>query len=160
MLEHIKTMSDNNNTEIVKQVAKDFPIKKKIPSKLLHFDRNKYNTSPVGGTLLSNGNNIFYDEGNNIWHKMPWYYTIFHNAITNVKLIHFDANVIGSAVGSSEIIVPKIALQQRYDGKIQIPINQIKDGSYNYRDLYVSGRWTHFLADILPNVIYCKCVGH
>ena len=142
----------------VQKVMSDFPSRKTWVNKRLHCARNSYQLE-VNTTLVSKHRNIFNDQDGNCWLRMPWWYNIFHNPCKNVKLLHYDANFIGTALGSSEIIVPKNAIQKnKYNGTLFIPSSSIKMGSYNFRDGYTSSKWRHFVADILPNMIYCKCV--
>jgi hypothetical protein len=147
-----------------------FPITKNIPSKYLHINRNKYNHIPTT-TLISmegsdshdeNGGSIvriFKEEGTkHIWYLLPWYKSIFHNPIKNVKLICYDFHVFPNGVGSSEIIVNKKSIIKK-STHCEIPPNAIQEGSYNYRDLHICGSFKHCVADIFPSMMYCKCIG-
>lgn len=143
----------------VKQALKDFSVLKKFPTKQLHVNRNHYNLLPVGD-LISKRPDVYADTDGNLWNKMPWYFTMFHNPVKNIKLIHYDITMCKNGVGSSEIIVPKKNVKQTPNGHPNtIKHGSWKIGSYNYRDIYTTSRWEHFVADVLPNVIYCKCVG-
>lgn len=139
------------------QVLRDFPIEKIWVSKELHFNRNKYNLKPEG-TLICRRQSMFVDDiTGHTWLKMPWWYNIFHNPFTNVKMLHYDSNLIDIAPGSSEIIVPKKYLQlNSHDGSVYVLNTDIKEGSYNYRDGFHGFYFKHFVADILPNLIYWK----
>ena len=143
--------------EKAQKSIEELPLDKTWVSRHLHIERNEYNLEPKG-TLICKRLNIFVDDNGNIWHKMPWYYNMFHNPIKNSKLIHYDSNFIGEALGSSEIIVSKSSIQKdKYSGKYSIMASAVKKRSYNYRDGYVSSKWKHFVADIFPNVAYCTC---
>lgn len=143
------------------QSIKSLPLEKTWVSKDLHFNRNEFNMTPdgvlIGKDGANNVPNIFVDDQGQGWLKMPWYYTIFHNPLKNVKLLHLDSNFVGNALGSSEIIVPKKKIQKdNAKGTMYILNKDVKQGSYNYRDGYVSSQWKHFVADVFPNVIYWK----
>lgn len=144
-------------TKSDKNVVVDLPLETNFPSKKLHLKRNSYQTSPVG-TLISKQHNRFVDDAGNVWLLLPWYQSMFHNPAVNIKLILYDPV---PSVGSSEIIVAKKAVQKKksYDGSLVIPPGHYKMGSYNFRDFNLSSQWKHFVADILPNIVYCNCVG-
>jgi hypothetical protein len=123
----------------------------------LHSKRNKYNRTIVGS--LSNSSNnpqIYKDVYGTIWEVLPWYFNILHNPAINLKLVNYDDN----AAGSSEIIVKKKNVKKISDYVKGIAICDIKVGSYNFRDFHLCGHFKHFTADILPNIMYCKCVGN
>lgn len=66
------------------------------------------------------------------------------------KLVSFDSvHGIPEALGSSEIMVPNSVMKES-----RIPQNVIKQGSYNYRDMYVAGRYDHCCLDVFG---CCKC---
>jgi hypothetical protein len=155
--------SDTNN-----EMLEVFPLTKSIPSKIFHINRNKYNNTPTSPLLrdntrtfkeiLNESTRTFKEEQTGrIWNLLPWYYNLLHNPIKNVKLICFDFHTFKNGVGSSEIIVAKKSIENTMDDKLKIPLSAMKEGSYNYRDLYICGNWKHLWADIFPNIMYCKC---
>lgn len=132
----------------------------KVPSKEVHLMRNKFNCFPVHSltkdtSLFSIHKRKFFeiylDETNGTeWVLQPWYLSLFHNPWKNCKFLAYDSSILAGAPGSSEIIVPKKAI---VNGVVEV--SQITEGSYNF---HTKG-FKHFQADILPNAIYCKCVG-
>ena len=118
-----------------------------IPTRVVHEDRGLYNIIPTGLLVYlrdhptKHGWEIYVDEEDREWVKLPWYLNIFHKPWANSKFVHYDANVLEGGLGSSEV-------QMNRSGQIT------NEGSYNYRDLYITSHWRHFKADILPNVIY------
>jgi hypothetical protein len=151
-------------TSSINHILTVFPLSKTIPSKKVHMKRNSYNEKPTSSLVCFSENNPLHtfkeEESGRIWNLLPWYYNLLHNPIKNVKLICYDFHTYGgSGVGSSEIIVPKKAIEKTVDNKLKISLNAMLTGSYNYRDLYICGSFKHCLADVLPNIIYCKCVG-
>lgn len=45
------------------------------------------------------------------WVLQPWWLSIFHKPWKNCKLIAYDSDIVTGATGSSEVIIPKSALQ-------------------------------------------------
>ena len=130
--------------EKIKKVLKDFSICKKLPSKILHINRNSYGIIPEG-TLISKHNGIFIDKNGNLWNQMPWYLSMFHNPIENIKLVHYDTNLVKEGMGSSEIIIAKKTVIESEENRLNGILYMIEDckwniGSYNYRDLYITSK--------------------
>lgn len=134
-----------------------FPPEKWFPSRQLHCTRNNYNVIPAGTLTAQTPYHSFVDESGNIWSVDPWYYTLFHNPIKNVKFINYASNV--DTLGSSEIIVRKKNIDKG-DKVWRIAQKDIEIGSFNYRDLKKTSQIKHLIADALPVLVYCTCVGH
>lgn len=136
---------------------------KKIPTKLQHSERNKYNEIPKNNIIFttkrnSKGYRVFIetleDGIEKEWIEQPWYLSIFHNPAVKIKLLSTD-----QYGGSSEITVKKSNINVVDDQTKSsfISVQHIIKGSYNYRDYNLTSQTKHFLADVLPNAIYCKC---
>jgi hypothetical protein len=139
------------------KAQKDFPVDRKFPTRELHFERNDYNLIPTGDLVRQKGKVTYIDEDGNVWNRMPWYFTLFHKPFKYAKFLHFDSNIVGTAIGSSEIKVDRKSINKRSDGSKTIHHSDILPGSYNFRDLYLSSRWQHWVADVLPTIVHCKC---
>ena len=142
-----------------------FESNKWIPHKALHARRNDFNYTPdadaeIVDTLTTRriGRKDFNVYRDNVtgakWIKMPWWLSLFHNPARNHKFVAYDSDVIPTAQSSSEFIVRKKCVitfmeHKTYRGK------DIQKGSFNFR----ARGMRHFFADILPVVIYCKCIG-
>lgn len=145
----------------------DLLLGRKIPTLYQHYERNKYNKIPLTDIVCNNVLNIknyriFIEEvfeSDDLvvyrqWEEQPWYRTILHNPIINIKLLCTDDNTHGS----SEIIVRRKDVRRDIVNKcFNVYSNKIKTGSYNYRDFNVTSSIQHVLADVLPNILYCKC---
>lgn len=136
-----------------------------VPSKGLHLERNEYNCIPEGFLVHQGimspitGEPVYVDSvTGDIWHQAKWYHNLLHNPISNIKLLNFDKDEDEGSLGSSELIISKKRIVSLKERKT-IHIKYIKQGSHNFRDYNLAGHRLHFYADILPNVIYCKCVG-
>lgn len=142
---------------------------RKIPSRLIHSKRNKYQKQPSSNIVCSNTKNkrnlrifkeiVSNDNGTQTefeWHEQPWYLNIFHHPAVYIKLLCYDDHG-----GSSEFFVKKkdINVVNEETCDHYISPNLLKEGSYNFRDYDQTSHFKHFLADILPVAIYCKCVG-
>lgn len=148
------TDTNDNDNNVNDNDKEEFPLNKCVPPKKMHLFRNKYQKEPVG-TLVCKRGSIYTDSDGKDWFKVPWYLNLFRNPAMNIKLLHFDTN----GIGSSEIIVKRRTIQKRlYDGTYKISCSEIKQESYNFRDMYLTSQWKHFWADVFPNFAYCKCV--
>jgi len=132
----------------------------KVPSKHQHIIRNNFNKQPIGiliyqGNKDEYGQKIFIDEYQKEWHELKWYNSIFHNPIVNKKFVYYHTDNTNL---SSEITVPKKYIEHIPDGSERFHSMDTDEGSFNYRDFYKTSRIAHFLADVLPNAIYCSCV--
>lgn len=134
-----------------------------VPSKQQHNARNDFNIIPSGelhydGSLDQFKQKVFKDQLKREWHQLKWYHSIFHNPAKNIKLQYYHSDDDPNIETSSEIIVNKKMIKYIDDDETIHPI-YIFDGSYNYKDFRKSNHFAHFMADILPNVLYCSCVG-
>ena len=141
---------------------------RKVPSREIHAKRNSYNHPPesnifCAGTLNKRKLRIFKEivneDGEEIeieWYEQPWYLNLFHNPAVYVKLLSYD-----EYDGSSEVFVKRknITCVNESTCSFYISPSLLVEGSYNFRDYDLTSHWKHFLADILPVAIYCKCVG-
>jgi hypothetical protein len=114
----------------------------KIPSKINHIDRNKYNIFPVG-KLTYIKDNDYIDDNNIIWKKRGFFTSILHNPFKYYVFETYEPNKLSS----SEVQV----LKSEFDNNLQ----NFKDSSYNY---YSSFNYpiSHFFADIVPIIIYLR----
>lgn len=154
--------------------AAAMPRKKLLPSVQAHFERNNYNCIPGEAGRLTENAVEYSEEGcceccckaqhlqvfrdtftASNWVIQPWWLSVFHKPWKNFKLIAHDHDVTEGALGSSEIIIPKSAVLKDEDGNLTINCSEIVRGSYNYRTRGAR----HFFADVLPSVLYCKCIG-
>ena len=112
----------------------------KIPSKINHINRNKYNIFPVG-QLRHIKENEYIDNNNIIWIKRTFLTSILHNPFKYYIFETYDPNKISS----SEVEV----LKSEFDNGKQ----NFKPASYNY---YSSFNYplSHLFADIIPIIIY------
>jgi hypothetical protein len=131
-----------------------------ISSRETHLMRNEFNVFPSSLVLESNTfsiqgkrfDKVFSDvESGMEWVKMPWHLSIFHQPWKNYKFVSFDSNIVPGSPGSAELITPKKSI---IEGKVNLA--ESKPGSYNFKH---SG-FGHFLSDVLPTLIYCKCIGN
>ena len=149
---------------------------RKVPTRALHSHRNDFNfgvcdnarlylTREVWYPKAANGNPkrcsrprpVYYDNMTGTrWILQPWYLSMFHAPATHYKLLSLDSDLVSSSKGSSEIIVRKRHVKVCPSSKCQYFNGaNIETGSYNF----CTSGWRHWLADILPVVIYCKCIG-
>jgi hypothetical protein len=114
----------------------------KIPSKIQHINRNKYNVFPVG-QLRYIKDNEYIDNNGIIWKKRTFLTSILHNPFKYYVFETYDTNKISS----SEVEV----LKKDFDNGYQI----FKPSSYNY---YSSFNYplSHLFSDILPIIIYLR----
>ena len=114
----------------------------KIPTKMDHMNRNKYNIFPYG-KLTKIENNTYVDDKGIIWVKRRFLNSILHNPIKNYV---FETNN-PDEISSSEFVISK----NDFDNGIY----NIKPSSYNY---YSSFHFplSHIFADILPIIIYSR----
>jgi hypothetical protein len=136
-----------------------------VPTKKVHSQRGDYQILPQSPQLIDTGRTrdygksrrkIFADIATGTeWVMEPWYLNMFHNPARNIKFICPDDTIIEGALGSSECQIPRND-RRMTDEKIEIYLTaQLKSGSYNFR----TRGFAHFFADVLPSIIYCKCIG-
>ena len=109
---------------------------------------------------------VYKDKVGNKWRDVGWKYNMFHSPCKNIKLVHYDLDDLDTDVvgiidiknhsGSSEIIVNKKDIVIIENCKI-INVESMVNGSYNFKDFRIAGQYQHFVADVLPSVIYCSC---
>ena len=114
----------------------------KIPSKIEHINRNKYNIFPVGKLRHINNDN-FIDENNIIWKRRTFFNSILHNPFKYYVFETYSRDQISS----SEVEV----LKSDFDNNLQ----NFKPASYNF---YSSFNYplSHLFADIIPIIIYLR----
>jgi hypothetical protein len=114
----------------------------KIPSKIEHINRNKYNVFPVGKLQHINNDN-FIDENNIIWKRRTFFNSILHNPFKYYVFETYSRDQISS----SEVEV----LKSDFDNNLQ----NFKPASYNF---YSSFNYplSHLFADIIPIIIYLR----
>ena len=114
----------------------------KIPSKIDHINRNKYNIFPVGKLRHINNDN-FIDENNIIWKRRTFFNSILHNPFKYYVFETYSRDQISS----SEVEV----LKSDFDNNLQ----NFKPASYNF---YSSFNYplSHLFADIIPIIIYLR----
>ena len=113
----------------------------KIPSKIDHINRNKYNVFPVGKLRHINNDN-FIDENNIIWKRRSFFRSILHNPFK-----YYIFETYSDHQSSSEVEV----LKSDFDNNLQ----NFKHSSYNY---YSSFNYplSHLFADVIPIIIYLR----
>ena len=113
----------------------------KIPSKIEHINRNKYNVFPVGKLRHINNDN-FIDENNIIWKRRSFLKSILHNPFKYYIFETYSPNK-----SSSEVEV----LKSDFDNNLQ----NFKPASYNF---YSSFNYplSHLFADVIPIIIYLR----
>jgi len=153
-------MGNNTNTS----------CKNTIPTREEHFVRNDFNIFPSTklthyyidgvGEIDEYKQKIYRDDFGGVWHELKWYHTMLHCPATNIKLVHYCCDEDPTKTSSSEIIIAKKKLEtDQNTGNIVIHTPYIHHGSFNFKDFRKAGHWKHFLADILPPIIYCSCIG-
>jgi hypothetical protein len=68
----------------------------KIPSKINHIDRNKYNIFPVG-KLTYIKDNDYIDDNNIIWKKRGFFTSILHNPFKYYVFETYEPNKLSSS---------------------------------------------------------------
>ena len=114
----------------------------KIPSRIDHINRNKYNILPVGKLRHITGNK-YIDSNNVIWLKRGFLNSILHNPFTNYIFETYDPQQISS----SEVEI----LKTEFVNGIQ----NFKPTSFNYYSSFNSPV-SHLFADVLPIIIYLR----
>jgi hypothetical protein len=114
----------------------------KIPSRIDHINRNKYNILPVEKLRHVTGNK-YIDSNNVIWIKRGVFNSILHNPFTNYIFETYDPQQISS----SEVEI----LKTEFDNGIQ----NFKPTSFNYYSSFNSPV-SHLFADVLPIIIYLR----
>ena len=156
-------------SEIIREAIKCIGTRR-IPTRTSHARRNDFNCVPgvpgaqtvITDTLTTTkiGKREFkvYRDthtGEN-WVRMPWWLSMFHNPARNLKFVSYDADIVPHAQSSSEFIVRKTSVTTSpIEGRKTIESANILSGSFNFR----SRGFPHFLADVLPPLLYLKCVG-
>lgn len=115
----------------------------KIPSKIHHINRNKYNIFPVGH-LRHIKDNQYIDNNEIIWIKRNFFASLFHNPFINYVFETYDSNKISS----SEVQI----LKTDFDSDNQ----HFQPASYNFYSSF-NYPFSHIFADIIPIFIY---LGH
>ena len=128
-----------------------------LPSRKLHYHRNKFNVFPEGSLFRQSESKEFKDDANgNVWVLRPILNTMFHNPFKWRKLILPGVPFHNC---SSEIIVNKAAVK-----KGVITKQDILYGSFNYftsNDCNPCFPFSnHYVSDVYPNVIYCQKEKH
>ena len=137
--------SDRARIELAHRRVK---VNDNFPSNQAHRARGLSNVIPDGELIYMKDHpkkrkwRIYRDLSDREWLKVPWYFNMFHKPWAQRKFIYLDRETLESGVGSSEVQMNKKT------GAID------NEGSYNYRDFSTVGHFRHFLADILPVVIY------
>lgn len=131
-------------------IQKNNTIKKScLPSRELNRNRQIYNIQPKGDLEEVKVDNapfrVFRDSlTREVYVKVPQRSNLLHCPCKWTKLVSFDAvHGVPEALGSTEILVPNTYLSGTH-----IPKDVIKSGSYNYRDMYIAGRYDHCCLDV------------
>ncbi len=114
----------------------------KIPSKINHINRNKYNIFPVG-QLRHIKENEYIDNNGIIWIRRTFLTSILHNSFKYYVFETYDTNKLSS----SEVEV----LKKDFDSGHQ----DFKPASYNYYSSF-NHPLSHLFADIIPIIIYLR----
>ena len=114
----------------------------KIPSRINHINRNKYNILPLG-TLRQISGNKYIDYNNVIWIKRGFLNSLLHNPFTNYVFETYNPRQISS----SEVQI----LKTEFDNGIQ----NFRVSSFNYYSSFNSPI-SHLFADVLPIIIYLR----
>ena len=112
----------------------------KIPSKMDHINRNKYNIFPVG-QLRHITENKYIDNNNIIWLRRTFLTSLFHNPFKYYVFETYDLN----KTSSSEVEV----LKNEFDNNYQ----NFKPATYNYYSSFIYPLY-HLFADVIPSFIY------
>jgi hypothetical protein len=114
----------------------------KIPSRIDHINRNKYNILPVGHLNHVDGNK-YIDSNNVIWFNRGFLNSLLHNPFTNYIFETYDPQ----QMSSSEVQI----LKKEFDKGIQ----NFRASSFNYYSSFHSPM-SHLFADVLPIIIYLR----
>jgi hypothetical protein len=114
----------------------------KIPSRIDHINRNKYNIFPVGD-LSHVHENKYIDYNNVIWIKRGFLNSLLHNPFTNYIFETYNPQ----QMTSSEVQI----LKKEFDNGIQ----NFRASSFNYYSSFNSPM-SHLFADVLPIIIYFR----
>jgi len=114
----------------------------KIPSRIDHINRNKYNILPVGHLSNVHGNK-YIDYNNVIWIKRGFLNSLLHNPFTNYIFETYNPQ----QMTSSEVQI----LKKEFDNGIQ----NFRASSFNYYSSFNSPM-SHLFADVLPIIIYLR----
>jgi hypothetical protein len=112
----------------------------KIPKRIDHINRNKYNIVPVGN-LTRIKDNKYIDKNNVIWVKRGFLTSLLHNPFQYYAFETYDIK----KHSSSEVQI----LKKDFDNGNQY----FKPASFNYYSPLISPL-SHFFADVLPIIIY------
>lgn len=142
-------------------------MRKYIPTKEEHINRNRHNIVPSFPLLLKeiDGEKCFYDKKSGVkWKVLPWWKTMFHKPWKNVKLLAYGEAcnidkldiVLQDDIENcaSELIVKRKAVKHG-----MICGSNVVDASFNYRKgERGGGGWlccgAHWKADVWPNLVY------
>lgn len=114
----------------------------KIPSRIDHINRNKYNVIPVGKLRHIKGNE-YIDYNNVIWIKRGFFTSLLHNPFKYYVFETYNPQQISS----SEVNI----LKTKFDNGLQ----QFNPSSFNYYSSFNSPI-SHVFSDILPIIIYLR----
>jgi hypothetical protein len=114
----------------------------KIPSRIGHINRNKYNIFPVG-YLIHLKDDKYIDQNNIIWIKRGFFTSLLHNPFQYYVFETYDVK----KQSSSEV---KILKKDFDNGK-----KNFKPTSFNYYSSFNSPL-SHFFADVLPIIMYLR----
>lgn len=138
------------NKDRILLIQENRSIKKScLPTRHLRINRQKYNKIPINDLYeIEEGDfpfRVFQDRKTlEIYVTVSQSKNLLHCPCKWTKLVSFDAvHGIPEALGSIEILVENSVLSNSV-----IPRESIHPGSYNYRDMYVAGRYDHWCLDI------------
>jgi hypothetical protein len=114
----------------------------KIPSRVEHVNRNKYNVFPTGHLSHVHGNK-YIDYNNVIWIKRGFLNSLLHNPFTNYIFETYNPQ----QMSSSEVQI----LKKEFDNGIQ----NFRASSFNYYSSFNSPI-SHLFADVFPIIIYFR----
>ena len=114
----------------------------KIPSQIVHINRNKYNIFPVGKLRHIKGNE-YIDYNNVIWIKRGFFASLLHNPFKYYVFETYNPR----QKSSSEVDI----LKKDFDNGIL----NFKPASFNYYSSFNSPI-SHVFSDILPIIIYLR----
>ena len=114
----------------------------KIPKRIDHINRNKYNIFPLG-YLIHLKDDKYIDQNNIIWIKRGFFTSLLHNPFQYYVFETYDVQ----KQSSSEVEI----LKKDFDnGK-----KNFKPTSFNYYSSFNSPV-SHFFADVLPIIMYLR----
>ena len=114
----------------------------KIPSRIGHINRNKYNICPVG-YLTHLKDDKYIDQNNIIWIRRGFFTSLLHNPLQYYVFETYNVK----KQSSSEVEILKTDFD---NGK-----KKFKPTSFNYYSSFNS-LVSHFFADVLPIIMYLR----